>query len=402
MKAEEGREVFLLGLSHALVHGYMLIYPAVLVLIMKEFRVGYFLLGLLGTISNFAFGLGALPAGFLSDRLGARRLIFLYLVGSSLSALLISLSTTFLQLALGLGLLGLFCSLYHPCSLALLSHFQERGKAFGIVGALGNIGLALSPLLAGYLASLRGWRSSFPSFSLVGLLLALAYLIHGRKLGIGGEGRHRETLLTPAREDNGFLTPALILLVCIQMLAGFSFQGATTFLPTYLGRRVEMQLLGLDPVRIGGLMASISLIIGVIGQYLGGYWGQKSEPERLYLFLITATLPSLLAVGSSRNAILVLSAATFAFFYFFAQPVGNILLASLTSASARGRGYGISFFFSFGIGSMAASFCGLVAEKISLSAVFYCLSLVNCLQVALAIVLRGMRRKAPSSLREGR
>jgi MFS family permease len=281
LKAEEGREVFLLGLSHALVHGYMLIYPAVLVLIMKEFRVGYFLLGLLGTISNFAFGLGALPAGFLSDRLGARRLIFLYLVGSSLSALLISLSTTFLQLALGLGLLGLFCSLYHPCSLALLSHFQERGKAFGIVGALGNIGLALSPLLAGYLASLRGWRSSFPSFSLVGLLLALAYLIHGRKLGIGGEGRHRETLLTPAREDNGFLTPALILLVCIQMLAGFSFQGATTFLPTYLGRRVEMQLLGLDPVRIGGLMASISLIIGVIGQYLGGYWGQKSEPERL-------------------------------------------------------------------------------------------------------------------------
>jgi predicted MFS family arabinose efflux permease len=134
-------------------------------------------------------------------------------------------------------------------------------------------------------------------------------------------------------------------------------------------------------------MASVSLIIGVIGQYLGGYLGQKSRTERLYLLMVCATLPSLLLTGSSRNAVLVMAAAAFAFFYFCAQPMGNILLASLTSAAARGRGYGVSFFFSFGIGSMAAGFCGLIAEKISLSAVFYALSALTFLQASLAFAL---------------
>lgn len=134
-------------------------------------------------------------------------------------------------------------------------------------------------------------------------------------------------------------------------------------------------------------MASISLVIGVFGQYLGGYLGQKTHTERLYLSMVAATFPFLILTGSARDGILVAAAGTFAFFYFCAQPIGNILLASYTSARVRGRGYGISFFFSFGIGSLAASFCGLIAEKISLSAVFYVLSAITLLQASLALML---------------
>jgi sugar phosphate permease len=108
-------------------------------------------------------------------------------------------------------------------------------------------------------------------------------------------------------------------------------------------------------------------------------------------------LPSfLLLTGSTRNGVLVLVAGAFAFFYFCAQPIGNILLASYTSAKARGRGYGISFFFSFGVGSMAAGFCGLIAEKISLSAVFYVLSAVTLLQASLAFTLVRIHARARS------
>jgi len=398
MNRGEGKEILLLGFSHALVHGYMLILPAVLLLLMKEFQVGYFLLGVLGTISNFAFGLGALPAGFLSDRLGARRLILLYLFGSALSAVLISFSQSFLHLALSLGLLGLFCSLYHPCSLALLSHLKERGKAFGIVGALGNVGLALSPLVAGNLASHLGWRRVFPFFSLAGLILSISYLFLQRSLSSWERSRRKEEGLPPSLREGRLFDLRFATLLCMQMLAGFSFQGATTFLPTYLSRRVQVQLFSLDPVGIGGIMASISLIIGVFGQYLGGYLGQKTQTERLYLTMVCATLPFLLLTASSENALLVAAAAAFAFFYFCAQPIGNILLASFTSAAARGRGYGISFFFSFGVGSLAASFCGFIAEKVSLSGVFYALSLLTLLQASLAATLTRMQKgkSAPS------
>jgi MFS transporter, FSR family, fosmidomycin resistance protein len=392
MEKGEAREVLLLGTAHALAHGYMLIFPAVLILIMKEFQVGYFMLGVLGTISNFAFGLGALPAGFLSDRVGARRLILLYLFGATLSALLISFSRSFFQLAACLGLLGLFCSMYHPCSLALLSHLKERGKAFGIVGALGNVGLAISPLLAGYFASRLGWRGVFPLFSVVGLMVGFSYLIHQRGTAWVGGDAGRKMGPAPSSGETRLITLPFVLLLCMQTLAGFSFQGSTTFLPTYLSRRVEMQLFGLDPVGIGGIMASISLMIGVFGQYLGGYMGQKTDTARLYLLVVSATFPSLLLIGLARNAALVLVAGTFAFFYFCAQPMGNILLASFTSAISRGKGYGISFFFSFGIGSLAAGFCGLIAERISLSAVFYTLSALSLLQAAFAFTLVRIRQ----------
>jgi len=396
MEKGEGKEVLLLGLSHALVHGYMLVFPSVLVLIMREFRVGYFMLGILGTISNFAFGLGALPAGFLSDRLGARRLILYYLFGSAFSAILIFFSRSFLHLAICLALLGLFCSLYHPCSLALLSHLRERGKAFGIVGALGNVGLAISPLLAGYLASHLGWRRVFPFFSLAGLVLSLFYLLLQKGLPPAGGGSRREGGLPHPARGARLITLPFAMLLCMQMLAGFSFQGAITFLPTYLSRRVEIQLFGLDPVGIGGIMASISLIIGVFGQYLGGHLGQRTNPVRLYLIMVSATFPSLLATGSTRNAMLVMAAGVFAFFYFCAQPVGNILLASFTAAAVRGKGYGISFFFSFGVGSMAASLCGFIAEKISLSAVFYALSVLSLLQASFAFTLARMQARTRS------
>ncbi len=387
MEKSERREVLQLGVSHALVHGYMLIFPAVLLLVMKEFQVGYFRLGILGTIANFAFGLGALPAGFLSDRLGPRRLILAYLFGAALIALLISFSKSFFHLAFCLGLLGFFCSLYHPCSLALISRFREHGKAFGIVGALGNVGLAIAPLLAGYFGSRYGWRKVYPLFAIAGLILGFSYLMLQRAFLFAEKEKRSKKISALSSGAGRLFNPPFAMLLCMQMLAGFSFQGATTFLPLYLSRRVEIQLLGLNPVGIGGIMASISLIIGVFGQYLGGHLGQKTNTERLYLSMVAATFPFLLLTGSTRNGILVASAGAFAFFYFCAQPIGNILLASYTSIKARGRGYGVSFFFSFGIGSLAASFCGFIAEKISLPAVFYALSAITLLQASLAFAL---------------
>ena len=387
MEKGERREVLQLGVSHALVHGYMLIFPAVLLLVMKEFHVGYFRLGILGTIANFAFGLGALPAGFLSDRLGARRLILAYLFGAASIALLISFSESFFHLALCLGSLGLFCSLYHPCSLALLSRFREHGKAFGIVGALGNVGLAIAPLLAGYFASRLGWRKVYPLFAIAGSIVGLSYLFLQKGFIFAKKERRSEKIPAPSFGEGSFFNLPFAMLLCMQTLAGFSFQGATTFLPTYLSRRVEIQLFGLNPVGMGGIMASVALIIGVFGQYLGGHLGQKTNTERLYLSMVAATFPFLLLTGSTRNGILVASAGAFAFFYFCAQPIGNILLASYTSTKARGRGYGVSFFFSFGIGSLAASLCGFIAEKISLPAVFYVLSGITLLQASLAFAL---------------
>ncbi|MDH7498780.1 MAG: hypothetical protein QHH30_00140, partial [candidate division NC10 bacterium] len=63
-------------------------------------------------------------------------------------------------------------------------------------------------------------------------------------------------------------------------------------------------------------------------------------------------------------------------------------------------GYGVSFFFSFGVGSLAASFSGFIAEKISLSAVFYALFLLTLLQTGLAVTLASMQGRRATALSE--
>jgi predicted MFS family arabinose efflux permease len=72
MKRDEKMIVGLMGCSHALSHGYLLIFPTVLPLLGREFSMGYLGLGVIGNIMVLAYGLGALPGGMLYNRFGPK------------------------------------------------------------------------------------------------------------------------------------------------------------------------------------------------------------------------------------------------------------------------------------------------------------------------------------------
>src|SRR3990172_4161769 len=92
MKREEKRIVALAGCSHALSHSYLLIFPTVLLLLQKEFSLGYLKLGVIGNIMTFAYGVGALPGGMIYNIFGPKKLYLFCFLGSSLVVLLIALS----------------------------------------------------------------------------------------------------------------------------------------------------------------------------------------------------------------------------------------------------------------------------------------------------------------------
>ena len=110
------------GGSHLSVHALMLTLPSLIPNIRNEFNVGLDTLGFVVTVSAFMFGLGAIPAGWAEKRFGGRQLLLIYQIGSSLSALLVALSSSFEMMIVGLGLMGFFCSIYHPAGLTLSSH----------------------------------------------------------------------------------------------------------------------------------------------------------------------------------------------------------------------------------------------------------------------------------------
>ena len=106
MTREERKIVALTGCSHALSHAYLLIFPAVLLLLKDEFSVGYFGLGVLSNIMTFAYGLGSLPGGMIYNRFGPKKLYLFCFLGSAAASLLVALSPNFVLFAAGLTVLG--------------------------------------------------------------------------------------------------------------------------------------------------------------------------------------------------------------------------------------------------------------------------------------------------------
>lgn len=146
MTRDERKIIGVTTAAHGLNHGFILIFSAVLPMLQKDFGTDYFHLGLIGNICFFAFGLGSLPAGILADRIGSRRLISLYLFGAALSSLFVAFSSSLVMLAASIGMVGIFCSTYHPASNTLISRgIRKPGKGFGIHGISGSLGVALTP-----------------------------------------------------------------------------------------------------------------------------------------------------------------------------------------------------------------------------------------------------------------
>lgn len=398
MTRNEKKVVGLMGCSHALSHAYLLVFPAVLLLLKKDFDVGYLGLGVIGNVMSFAYGLGALPSGMIFNRIGAKKLYIVGFLGSTVACFIAAISPNLVILTIGLALLGALGSLYHPLANALITAKVEAyGKGLGIHGAAGNIGLASAPFVAGLIGSYWGWRYSYMFLVLPGITLSVWALFVDMSMEKEKRGSNDTPGTSPSfsvQADHGFLvyfSLPLILLYLVNTLQSFSFHGVTTFLPTYMAKYTSFQIFSWDSVAIGGTLSGLALFTGVFGQYAGGVLADKPNLKRNLVFMAVFSFPFILCMAFLKDAILLIMALSFFFFNFSLQPMVNTLLARHTTLKMRGTAFGIFFFASFGLGSMASSFSGFVAQTFGLPWVFFGLSLTTLLLVLMGLILVRVR-----------
>jgi len=391
MTREERKIIGVTTASHGLNHGFILIFSAVLPMLQREFDTNYFQLGLIGNVCFFAFGLGSLPAGILADHFGSRRLISLYLFGAGLSSFLVAFSGSLVAFGVFIGMVGLFCSTYHPASNALISRgIQKKGKGFAIHGISGSLGVALTPLVAGLLASALGWKTTYAIFGVAGVAVGMASLTLQESPQRDPKGATRERI---SQEEGRASFLPLIVFFASSVTIGLCYRGVLTFLPTYMAQKVQIDFLPIGGVALGGTISTIALLFGTIGQYIGGTLSDRHLPEKVYFGAHLLGAPFLFLVGLSTNLVLVLSALAYAFFYFSTQPTQSHLVARYTGVRFRGAGYGILFFLTFGVGSFASALSGYVADLFGLEWVFYIMGFVFLVSGILAFVLILLSRK---------
>ena len=107
MTRDQRRVLTTTCMSHALIHIYELSVPALLWLIQSEFGTDDLQMGTIATVYALLFGMGALPAGFLVDRLGSKPLLVLCLWGGSLSLIGMALSPSIFWFAVAAACMGL-------------------------------------------------------------------------------------------------------------------------------------------------------------------------------------------------------------------------------------------------------------------------------------------------------
>src|ERR1700744_4016930 len=114
------------------------------------------------TAYSLAFGGLLLLGGRLSDLVGRRRMLIIGLVGFAAASALGGAATGVTTLVIARGAQGAFGAMLAPAALSTLTVTftdpAERGRAFGVYGAIAGAGGAVGLLLGGLLTQYLSWR----------------------------------------------------------------------------------------------------------------------------------------------------------------------------------------------------------------------------------------------------
>lgn len=121
-------------------------------------------LGSIDTLYLASYALGMFLSGTLGDRIGARRLLTIGMLGSAAVAVWFGLSSSLLAFALAFSLNGAFQSTGWPGNVKAMQPFfsqSTRGRVMGLWTTNYQVGGLIATALATYVLTHYGWRAAF-------------------------------------------------------------------------------------------------------------------------------------------------------------------------------------------------------------------------------------------------
>jgi MFS family permease len=385
------------AVGHATFHLYELAIPVFVVAWLDDFGVSPAIMGLVVGLGYGLVGVGSLPAGILSDRVPARLLVLVSVLGMSGAFLTLSVAPNERVVAASLAVWGAAASIYHPAGLALLSRATAaRGEAFALHGAAGNVGTVLGPLLAAVGLTLYDWRLVAAGFVVAPVIGVLVSSRFSFDVAAGDDreeaGPTASGLGTLQSDARALFTGGFVGVFVVVLLYGIYYRGVLTFLPDLLSALpsfapVEFAGRTLEPYRYA--YAGI-LTVGVLGQYVGGKLTERVRTERAIAgtFAALAALAVVfLPAADAGLAPLLVVGALLGFTLFVIQPLYQATVALYTPAGTRGLSYGYTYLGVFGVGAAGAALAGGILQYFSPPVLFAVLAALAVAGAVTAVAL---------------
>ena len=387
--------------GHFFAHSLVLIFPQIITPLMNEFGLEAHEVLRLSFFMYLFYGIGALPSGFLADRINPKITFTLFFTGAGLMSILTFFSKSALQLQVSLMFMGIFLSMYHPVGIGLISKaVGRRGAALGLNGVFGSIGIASAPFIAGIISYFLGWRYIYLIMGIPPLFLGFLLYTTGLDYTIV------ESKKNSGEKDRGSTDVRAFAILCISMcLAGFVYRGQTLLLPQHFERNVHFLfnfVSSFDFMKLEGtktlsatVLTSFVYMIGIIGQLIGGRVADRMDLRYAYFLIFAGILPILPMIYFFRDMPLFALSLLFILLLIGMQPVENSLIAQFTPIRWRSTSYGIKFATTFGISSLVIYPIGYFQTRFSFEAPFLLFSLITLLLVVnngIIIAVTGRKR----------
>jgi MFS family permease len=379
------RPLLFLNLAHAYDHFFLLIFPTAVLALAPAWGMSYGEALAFGTAAFVTFGLGTLPVGWLGDRWSRTHLMTIFFLGLGASAILIGLAQGPVSLTLGLGLLGLFASIYHPVGTALVVQSAGRaGRTLGINGVFGNLGVAGAGLLAGAIAEFLGWRAAFVLPGAIAILTGVLFARYGRPAVAAGDAARPATRPKVALDASGQLRLFAVIGIA-SLFGGIVFHGTTVALPKIFEVRLEGVVGNLATI---GLLVSLVFAIAAVAQIVIGHLLDRIGARPILPAVALLQALCLIAAVDLWGWGMLLIALPMMLFVFGEIPIASWLVGRYVAASWQSRVFALQYVLSLGVSALVVPMIAVFYEATGGFAMFFmALAAAAAVVAAAALVL---------------
>jgi len=355
------RQICLINASHLFTHyGLLILATAVLAMVQQDaevFGTAYGPILTLGTAMFVVYGLGALPMGWIASKVGRKAMVTAFFFGSGAGMAAAGFASGPVSLAVALVVMGGFSAIYHPIGTAIIAEAggDRVGRAMGINGVFGNIGVALAPVVTAFVAAQLGWRYAF---ILPGLACMAVGLIYLREPAFDAKKAGVQTRPFPAIPPQ-VVRQALISLLTVGAVSGLVFNAFTLLLPKLMQERLAGNP---DLLPVVGLLAFLATICGGITQYTVGQMIDRKTLKSVFMPLALILVPSLLALSFLDGWVVLPVSALVASAIFGQVTVNETMTARYIAPELRAKIYSIRFTVGFLGAALASPIVGFLHE----------------------------------------